>query len=397
MNIWSTACLVLGYASLSLTLLPWTGGFNIANGMALMFLGFAIFGQILIAALCLRQHEAHILSWSASPLTNTLAGLHDHSVLKRRPGRCMLSVTEKDAPAHPSKPAATQPRLWRLRHVKRIVVSVWMFNLVCIGCTAGMTQLLVAMEPTVDHFQFRWSNNVDWTNIVVFGLNLFYWGDSIEPPVGTFAIQGFWAILFLFVIHGLQALGLHCVELLVNMSRDEQCWQQSSRRKGAQMSSEPLLSVLNSWRTILLTSLKAVLHWTLGQSLAPQYFLSGYDDPTDDSFVFLGGVILFHVSPSRLLIYCTCLTITAIYTTILAFWPVRSSQPAAWGHLQTLADLVDDWETKDGRIWWGDKGSNGLIRHAGTASYSEAVGEVLMGEDYAGRVNCEEKRISLCR
>ncbi|CZR54731.1 uncharacterized protein PAC_04615 [Phialocephala subalpina] len=51
---------------------------------------------------------------------------------------------------------------------------------------------------------------------------------------------------------------------------------------------------------------------------------------------------------------------------------LRASGPqsTAYGHLQTLADLIDDWLTnKEGRFWWGDKGaSEAGIRHAGTSS-----------------------------
>lgn len=51
----------------------------------------------------------------------------------------------------------------------------------------------------------------------------------------------------------------------------------------------------------------------------------------------------------------------------LAFHSPAGPQPAAYGHLQTLADLIDCWPPKDGRIFWGDKPLNNGTYHAGTS------------------------------
>lgn len=37
--------------------------------------------------------------------------------------------------------------------------------------------------------------------------------------------------------------------------------------------------------------------------------------------------------------------------------------PAAYGHLQTLADLVDEWSVV---MWWGHKETGPVVSHAGT-------------------------------
>lgn len=44
-------------------------------------------------------------------------------------------------------------------------------------------------------------------------------------------------------------------------------------------------------------------------------------------------------------------------------WPTARCH----GHLQTLADLIDCWPPKDGRIFWGDKPLNNGTYHAGTS------------------------------
>jgi hypothetical protein len=76
------------------------------------------------------------------------------------------------------------------------------------------------------------------------------------------------------------------------------------------------------------------------------------------------------------------------FFTGLALWKPRSTQPAAYGHLQTLADLIDDWEMdKLGRFWWGDRSGSedgSGVRHAGMSARKEELGRVEMDHWYAG-------------
>lgn len=57
---------------------------------------------------------------------------------------------------------------------------------------------------------------------------------------------------------------------------------------------------------------------------------------------------------------------------VLAFTSPAGPQPAAYGHLQTLADLIDYWPSRDERIFWGDKPTlispYNHISHAGACS-----------------------------
>lgn len=61
-------------------------------------------------------------------------------------------------------------------------------------------------------------------------------------------------------------------------------------------------------------------------------------------------------------------------------------QPATWGHLETLADLIDDWGMGDqGKIFWGDKGEGTVgARHVGTTGLQDRIGIIRMDSLYAG-------------
>jgi hypothetical protein len=90
----------------------------------------------------------------------------------------------------------------------------------------------------------------------------------------------------------------------------------------------------------------------------------------------------------RIFVFSIVATLLAIFTTYLARLALqrpKGCQPAAWGHFQTLANLIDDWNpSSDGRLWWGDKGADeDRVRHAVTSGNLEAIGDIQMNARYA--------------
>jgi hypothetical protein len=59
---------------------------------------------------------------------------------------------------------------------------------------------------------------------------------------------------------------------------------------------------------------------------------------------------------------CIALFIFACFFTVIALLRPRGPQPAAYGHLQTLANLVDEWSPV---MWWGHKEDGIPYYHAG--------------------------------
>jgi hypothetical protein len=76
--------------------------------------------------------------------------------------------------------------------------------------------------------------------------------------------------------------------------------------------------------------------------------------------------------------------ILAAFATYLARWQPKGPQPAAYGHIQTLADLIDEWHVGESvRLWWGDKGlADGNVRHAGTSTQKESIGLIQTNRFY---------------
>jgi hypothetical protein len=66
-----------------------------------------------------------------------------------------------------------------------------------------------------------------------------------------------------------------------------------------------------------------------------------------------GGYYLINMFYGPIFVYTIIAALFTAFITFLAFKHPRGPQPATWGSIQTLANLVDDWETDDaGRFWW---------------------------------------------
>ena len=86
----------------------------------------------------------------------------------------------------------------------------------------------------------------------------------------------------------------------------------------------------------------------------------------------------------------------AAFATFLALRRRKGGQPATFGHIPALANLIDDWRTdENGKMWWGDKSpplsedtgylspSSYLAKHAGTSPDKSLVGSIHLEYPYA--------------
>lgn len=360
------------------------GLLNVVNPVALCGLFLGILSHLVVATWCMLSNLRCIPTWSSNPLTNTLAALHIRR-LHRHPDRCIMALDQKMVETKPTQPYSRQKSLRRsIPSADRITILVWSLGL--LGIVWGVSVVLLAtsivkksLDPHNSHgslmFQFSWSPTYSYL-----GIEGSTPDNAITVPMSHRANTPLWlqcllALLFVSAIQGVTTLCLVCVELLVNVTRDEQCWRKaanlSSGSHGAQLNTNSVKFALQSWEYLILFLMKTILHWLLGQSIHPSF---GPD------------TIRFDMVYIRIFATSIIFTTLAIFVTFLVFRKFPGPQPAAWGHLQTLADMIDDWNVdKKGRFWWGDKGvdSNGL-RHAGTNSNSERLGDIDPNALYGG-------------
>lgn len=156
--------------------------------------------------------------------------------------------------------------------------------------------------------------------------------------------QDWLGLIIQCIVLTLITLGLHCVELVVHVHRDESVW-----RKATTVGIDPTGSVLWDgtvmWPVWILSIFKSVIHWVFGYAFSANcFFVANLLPLTLLTFLFL---------------------LLALFVEILIRYKPKGSQPATYGNIKAIMALVDDW--KHQRIYWGDKGEEADgIRRAGT-------------------------------
>jgi hypothetical protein len=406
LNRWYTnliwiICLILCYASTSQI---FTHGFRgklsdfdsvFVNGIAVGFLAFALLGQAVIATLCMISRDKHIPSWSSNPLNNTLA-LRHHG-LAHRAGRCMIAAAEKGDSSGPRVPQHQQKRLWSSsKAVRNIAMAVWALAILAIIWALVIT---LVSKNTASINGDPWALTASWkpndepfldSGVNDISLSMDPNGNNSGSISFPLALQVFFGLLFTCAVQGLQTMGLHCVELLVNLWRDENVWRaayrkSSSGKGGARIHTNSATSAITSGPYIVLFGAKAFLHWVLGQSLLASFTFF----PDRGGYGTGYASYAFDMVYIRIWVYALVATSLAVFTTFLALRQPGGCQPVTWGHFQTLSDLIDNWDFGDnGEFWWGDKGvNNNGVRHAGTSGNRKAVAVIQMNARYAGQGN----------
>ena len=336
-NLVSAFLLMVCYASSGQLFLSSTSaeekGF-VLNGIAISALGVGLLGQAMISTLCIWGSAELIPTWSSNCLNTAVTCLH--LGMRSADSRCMMSVHQINQPSMPTKPlchqASAQRAIPSIRHITRFL---W----VSVGVTI-VWEIAIRSNP-----YFRKTSS---TTLPLYGASVPVLELNVCALLITTSLQ-----LFL-------TLSFHLTELLVNLSRDEHIWRLASSRKGTQSCLGPLGSLKSavcSWQTILIFTLKSLTYWLFGLAVN-----------SDGQSVYMNweGVLLLFVG----------ILVVAVFGSILAWTQPSGSQPAAFGHLQTLVDLIDEWPQKEEAMWWGDKGlaknptidGHEMIRHAGTAN-----------------------------
>jgi hypothetical protein len=334
MSYASTSLIFIRETNVDLQLLP-SNKDTFICGYAAITLAIAILGQASIASACLPS-LLKAPTWSSDPLEVTAACIGLGS-LHHRPGRCMRSVHDLTKPAQPISPSRQQQSALSAHKEVRIVFRWMWIPVVLAAIWGGIIMLVVqgdvegrvdggnwSLFPTVDPTVYDSETQTPYVSI--------FWSQGAQ----TFDFGGFcWAIVLIGMIQAIMTVSLHCAELMVNTIRDERSWRDAS--KEGHRSLNILSSMLSSFPALILFILKPAIHWLYSLAVSV-YFSVGVTMKGPQVFYLGGGAALL-----------------AIFTTICACWTPKGPQPATFGHLQTLSDLVDMWPIVGERIFWGQK------------------------------------------
>ena len=349
-------------------------GFAICvSEVPLIVLGVTLLLQAIIALLSARS--ADILTWSSSPFDITAALVH-HAQIVPEQGRCMRSVG--DLGQGPMAPSPKQPSAWRAHSgVRKVVMTLWLLAVICIVWGLAIVYL---SDRSISHAVKSWSFFPQpQSHLVAYSI----------PIEG--GVYWYWLLYYanMAAIQGPLTLALHCSELVVNVIRDEKVWRKATTVKGATTSSHPLALVFGSTLNVgLLLSkpllrkshrfaasfflcLITIIDWMLGLAISLAGTAeSGYLKAIAVSMwpFQVGTFDRGQSSPSltvfgvQILNYSGLLLIFSLTLTVIVLYRPKGPQPAAYGHVQTLANLIDEWSPT---MWWGHKDSGVPFFHAG--------------------------------
>lgn len=384
-NLAVIICAILTYSTPSLTYLrlgdtnvgDFTGDNAIVNRVAVVCLGIGITGQAAVSLSALFSNE--IPTWSSSPIDTVKAWLQ-MGTLQHVPNRCMMGVKDAAKPPQSKCPTASHPGMISSHaEVKWIFWLAW--SLVPLGIIWGVVVRWLADNLSNDSlaggsWEIMPQNDGDWASdrspYVVLRPYKF---------VRNQYVAGFLCIILVSGLQTILTIALHCIELLINLHRDETFWRTASSSKGCRCSSyDSVLAACKSWPTVVLFLGKAVIHWLFGLSVTEYYERDVEWSKVEAKlrpFLRFRPVQIFYMTGMLVLIACMA--------SYLAFKRSQGAQPAAYGHLQTLANLIDEWPVERD-FFWGHKGKaqSGCYFHAGTSG--ERLEEVRWERLYMGEL-----------
>ncbi|KAG2070258.1 hypothetical protein BDR04DRAFT_1100490 [Suillus decipiens] len=364
----SAILLIISYNSASLAVCydvetqPQTDVQGIAfAGLAFLILGVVLLLQVMIALSGVRAVK--ILTWSSSPFDLTAALVH-HTQLTPATCRCMRSVCDLDIDGGPAKPSEAQPSAWDAHpSIRKVIIFLWVTVAACAGWAAFVMYIWdkdVGMHPVSPNAL----TSQTWS-FLPGELSNFIW--YILP--GADPVVCILVFVNMVVVQGPLTLGLHCSELIANVIRDEKQWRRATGRKGLMTAMNPVMMIFAHPICLVLFVAKPFLHWMFGLSF--NILITAYDGELVQPVVLMFTAQIWNL--------CIMLFIFACFFTFIALCRLRGPQPATYGHVQTLANLVDEWSPV---MWWGHKEDGIPYCHAGTSDHP--LPDVKMDCTYAG-------------
>lgn len=398
-NLLYLAGIVLAYGSTSLVFLSFnpelarllekdklyesddTDGVHI-NAIALLTFGFGFFLQAIITNWALVRTE--IPTWSSNPLDVARACILDDSAdgyrVKQRQGRCMMSVHYANEDAMSLRPIPKQRRMISAHpHVRRVLYLLWALPILS-GIWGGGIYGYLIKGSRNGIYGRSWSllpvfiGKIDdncVTKQCTDGTSILNMGWSASGTAGTVG-----GVFLIIAFQSVITLSLHCAELIVNLSRDEHIWRKLIGPRGTNGHYNSVYAAFTSWQTIFLFAMKAGVHWMFGLAINLQYNL---------------GV---NMHPPQIFYFAGFCLVAALFGLFLSITQPKGYLPASFGHIRTIADIVDEW-ADSGCMFWGVKDSPNGTNLGFTGTSTRRLDQPDERKFYGGQKDYGDSRVTI--
>ncbi|KAI5115702.1 hypothetical protein M0805_001238 [Coniferiporia weirii] len=315
-NVVMGLCLTTSYASSSMVLLSVEDGGDcntIVSWIALIILGIVTLLQVFIALYAVLTTD--IPTWSQSPFDTAHALVIEHR-LKAESGKCMYSLYDR-LKVGPMTPHRRQKSIWASHpQFPRFAKYIWLL----VG--AGYYWFLIVWAMIQSGTQGA-HPGTSWALIPDRNTASMNFGWNGEAPTAGLL----WGLGFLIGFQGgIITTALTCSQVLAAVVRDERLWREAATTKGT----DPKPGLLKatyfiSWQNFAIQAADPVLHWMFGLA------------------VNVDAKAGFKICAVQILYVTVVGTLGVFVITISGHRNPSRMQPATYGHLQTLVNLVDEW------------------------------------------------------
>jgi hypothetical protein len=354
------------------------------NAWGLVGLGSALIVQSIICSSCVYFGNSIVQTWSSNPLSTARAcaatAMEDNPALSSRSSQLTLQTRSTSSTFNtlskkwankavtpstrylldglePTIPQMKQPSARLLvKPARRLTNSIW----VVLG---GICVWLLIVGIIGKRTQTCKSSFVLWSNYRTDFYSYFtsYCQVGIDYHINAYHNRRDW--LGLIIQSGALAiitLGLHCGEMLTEVTRDEAIWRKLTTT-GANPDAGAMSEGVTNWQCWVLFGFKSITPWVFGYAL--QCNLSVWMNLIPISFLLFLFILL------------------GLFAEFLIRYNPKGPQPATYGDIRALVSFIDDWD--HARLFWGDKGVNtNGTRIAGTAG--QRLAELDMKALYTG-------------
>lgn len=350
LNTINLLALTMSYTATSAILLSEEKGLSTSHGkmVELSFsrtgpicLGISLLVQGLICVLGLRTTK--IRNWSSHPLVNAMVA-RDERLKSTASGYGLERAhycRQMLEPSSARRKGTSQPSAFRFHRSVRTML--WIL--------CGTLIMLTIWMSVVLWDALRTGSGSSWALLPVRGGDPLF--DSPWVLLDFFTVipgremRVLVQIALTLVIQLFVTIGLHISELAVLLGRDEDAWRATSKPSGANLQASSILTVLKSWKSVGLLVFKPVIHWVYGLAMYITY----------DGLIMMAPQLVYLIGLWLLLIS---------FVLFLSFKRPKGTQPATYGHLPTLVELLDDCNLDpNGRLTWSPKsesyGTRGLM------------------------------------
>jgi hypothetical protein len=324
-------------------------------------LGVGLLGQAVLAtwAYC----STTVPNWSSSPLDTALA-CHQKGVEKDN-SNTLLSVGDNPS-STASYPLSLQKSALDSHHrIRRVLQVLWAVFIFGSLWTIGVATSIYIRSKQASCMSCGVYTGTGWWPIPDIGspspfasFTIINSPDPVDPI----------CLLFVFVFQAFVTLGLHFAELLVDVSRDEDFWRTTYSSGGYKIEYNSILAAIMSWKSLVLLAFKPVIHWLYGLGISTLWGV---------------GLVL---RPASLMYMTFSFLLLALFGTVVARARPKGPQPVTYGHIQTMINLVDEWQdfdsNKNGRFYWGHKSENTMTSVCRAGTSDEVLHQIDMEKKY---------------